>query len=273
LKNNEQLSSEASLHPSPDSVEEATRRYAWTNSLEFRKGSYSFIIQLIGVAIAIWQVFLAGHAARISMTSFHVNWAIEWPYFLTALFTLVITRYIAILIRSYYRSQYDDRQLLESQAKLAGAEARLAEAGELDLPSLWEITHKRLDYYHEIATTQARRSFRNAQLAMSIGFLILVGAVAISYDAKSTVGTVVTGVLGGMGATLASYIGRTFIRAQESTAENLRSYFMQPLEFSRFLAAERLLDTLQGDAKNVAAEQLILQIARVPERPAPPPSS
>ncbi|MBC9729969.1 hypothetical protein [Streptomyces sp. TRM68367] len=36
-------------------------------------------------------------------------------------------------------------------------------------------------------------------------------------------------------------MSRTFVRSQEASAERLRAYFDQPLEFSRYLAAERLI--------------------------------
>jgi hypothetical protein len=276
LDKNNKSSLEEGSDESTDLTEEAVWRHAWTNSSEYRKGSISFIIMLGGYAFALWQLLQSAAAAHISANSFHINWSIQWPYFLNGVAAILVTHVVANFIRSYYRMQYDDRELVDSQAKLAGAEARLARTGELDLPSLWEITQKRLDYYHEIATGQARRSFRNAQIAMGAGLLILAAAVFISFVARSQVASIVAGALGGVGAALASYIGRTFIRAQENTAEHLRSYFLQPLEFSRFLAAERLLDTMQGDARNVAAQDLIRQIARITDQlepPAIPPSS
>jgi len=35
-----------------------------------------------------------------------------------------------------------------------------------------------------------------------------------------------------------------FVRSQETAAKHLRSYFDQPTEFSRYLAAERLLNDI-----------------------------
>jgi hypothetical protein len=53
--------------------------------------------------------------------------------------------------------------------------------------------------------------------------------------------------LGAVAAAFAGYIGRTFVRSQESAASHLRAYFDQPLEFSRYLAAERLLAAAASD--------------------------
>ncbi|MEU5929315.1 hypothetical protein ABZ817_38320 [Streptomyces antimycoticus] len=111
----------------------------------------------------------------------------------------------------------------------------------LNLPELWAVTHARLELYHDIATGQARRSFRNAQLAMLVGFGLLVGFVAIALNASTTAGSVVAGGLGAVSAALAGYVSRTFVKSQEVASSHLRAYFDQPLEFSRYLAAERLV--------------------------------
>ncbi|WP_445283563.1 hypothetical protein [Streptomyces sp. DSM 118148] len=111
----------------------------------------------------------------------------------------------------------------------------------LTLPELWAVTHRRLDLYHEIALGQAARSFRNAQVAMVLGFLLLAVFVAVALRSSTTAGSVVAGALGAVAAALAGYVSRTFIRSQEAAAGHLRAYFDQPLEFSRYLAAERLV--------------------------------
>lgn len=121
----------------------------------------------------------------------------------------------------------------------------------LTLAALWDVTHGRLDLYHQIVTRQARRSFGSAQLAMAVGFILLVTFAILAAEAKTTAAAVSAGGLGAVGAAFAAYIGRTFIRSQESAASHLRAYFEQPLELSRYLAAERLL----ADAADLSAEQ------------------
>ncbi|MFG2956329.1 hypothetical protein ACGF5O_21730 [Streptomyces sp. NPDC048291] len=111
----------------------------------------------------------------------------------------------------------------------------------LALPALWKVTHARLDHYHQIALGQAERSFRNAQIAMGVGFLLLVGFSLLALRATTTAASVVSGALGITAAGLAGYVSRTFVRSQEISAGHLRAYFDQPLEFSRYLAAERLI--------------------------------
>ncbi|WP_330462184.1 hypothetical protein [Streptomyces sp. NBC_00775] len=99
----------------------------------------------------------------------------------------------------------------------------------------------RLDLYHRIATDQAEESFRNAQIAMASGFVLLVGFTVAAVFAGNPTASIVAGALGVTSAGLAGYVSRTFVRSQESAAGHLRAYFDQPLEFSRYLAAERLI--------------------------------
>ncbi|MGM9386831.1 hypothetical protein [Streptomyces antibioticus] len=111
----------------------------------------------------------------------------------------------------------------------------------LTLSELWAVTHRRLDHYHGIALSQAKQSFLNAQIAMGIGFILLAGFATIAWQASTVAGSVVAGGLGAVSAALAGYVSRTFITSQEAAAGHLRAYFDQPLEFSRYLAAERLM--------------------------------
>jgi hypothetical protein len=87
--------------------------------------------------------------------------------------------------------------------------------------------------------------------AMIIGFVLLTAFAFLATEAKTTAAAVSAGALGAVGTAFSGYIARTFIRSQESAASHLRAYFDQPLELSRYLAAERLL----ANAGDLTAEQ------------------
>ncbi|MFD6656876.1 hypothetical protein ACFWEB_17250 [Streptomyces parvus] len=142
----------------------------------------------------------------------------------------------------------------------------------LGLPELWEATHARLDLYHRIATGQARTSFRNAQIAMGAGFLLLVLFAGIALWASTTAVAIVAGGLGAVSAALAGYVAKTFIRSQEAAATHLRSYFDQPLELSRYLAAERLVadGDLTQEQRGEILSALVQAMVAGPQPPAPP---
>jgi hypothetical protein len=122
----------------------------------------------------------------------------------------------------------------------------------LTLPALWDVTHARLSSYHAIALKQAKQSFRTAQGAMVLGFFLLAGFMLVAWKASTTSGSVVAGGLGAVAATLAGYVSKTFIKSQETASVALRSYFDQPLELSRYLAAERLMVDAGLDAEKRA---------------------
>lgn len=143
----------------------------------------------------------------------------------------------------------------------------------LGLPELWEATHARLDLYHQIATGQAKTSFRNAQIAMGAGFLLLILFAGIALWASTTAVAIVAGGLGAVSAALAGYVAKTFIRSQEAAATHLRSYFDQPLELSRYLAAERLVadgDLSQEQRGEILSALVQAMVAGPQPAPAPP---
>lgn len=163
-------------------------------------------------------------------------------------------------------SALTDALLSLAPSQLTAREDRLA------LSALWELTHSRLDLYHHIATGQARRSFLTAQGAIISGFALLIGFAILSVRAHSTAASITIAGLGAVSAALAGYIGRTFVRSQESAAAHLRAYFDQPLEFSRFLAVERLLSA-QKELSNDQRISLLVTVVNAMVSPAAPISS
>jgi hypothetical protein len=141
-----------------------------------------------------------------------------------------------------------------------GVEGALSDNRDLALARLWSLTHRRLDLYHEIATNQAQRSFVSAQLSMAVGFALLVLFVVLALNVSSTTGAIVTGGLGAVSAALAGFISKTFVKSQQSAADHLKAYFDQPLEFSRYLAAERMLaDAGLSDEKRAEVVAMLVQ--------------
>ncbi|MFD7964357.1 hypothetical protein ACFV5J_26525 [Streptomyces zaomyceticus] len=143
------------------------------------------------------------------------------------------------------------------------------DSSTLTLAALWDATHARLKLYHDVALGQANRSFRSAQAAMWAGFLALAGFVALAFKASTTAGSIVAGGLGAVAAGLAGFISRTFVRSQENAAEHLRSYFDQPLEMARYLAAERLIAGVQLSEEQ-RAEVLASIVTAMVAGPQPP---
>ncbi|WP_330334650.1 hypothetical protein OHS33_36065 [Streptomyces sp. NBC_00536] len=133
------------------------------------------------------------------------------------------------------------------------------------------MTHARLSQYHGIALKQARKSFRNAQFAMLLGFGLLATFTVMAIRAESTAASVAAATLGTVSAALAGFVGRTFIRSQEAAAAHLQRYFDQPLELSRYLAAERLIadSELNGDQRAEVLMTVLQAMVAVPGQAQP----
>nr|WSW49915.1 hypothetical protein OG296_43700 [Streptomyces sp. NBC_01001] len=141
----------------------------------------------------------------------------------------------------------------------------------LALANLWSVTHARLSQYHGIALKQARKSFRNAQFAMLLGFGLLVTFTVMAIRAESTAASIAAATLGTVSAALAGFVGRTFIRSQEASAAHLQRYFDQPLELSRYLAAERLIadSGLNADQRAEVLMSVLQAMVAVPGQAQP----
>ncbi|MFD5940562.1 hypothetical protein [Streptomyces griseus] len=255
----------------------------------------------IGVPLAIFLAL----PILVSEVSEEIARILPAPTSPVAVAAIVGSLALTAFLIAYFRPERTDRAEGESRQRLAQAEFALADAlrgthsfetgtpvpharadehggtaadeasyrrSLLGLPELWEATHARLDLYHRIATSQAETSFRNAQRAMVAGFLLLILFAGIALWASTTAVAIVAGGLGAVSAALAGYVAKTFIRSQEAAATHLRSYFDQPLELSRYLAAERLV--ADGDlSQEQRGEILSALVQAMATGPQPPPAA
>ncbi len=184
---------------------------------------------------------------------------------LSLLFAIITGFYFPALIhfirfRNIRRTHESRLKTERFKEKLNRAEAQAAASEKLDLSGLWIAAQGRLNYYHDIALSQSRTSFLSGQIATALGFLLLIIAIISAAISDSTSFTLVAGSVGATGAALGGFIGRTFLKTQEISVEQLRSYFVQPLEVSRHLAAERLVNTLEGEDRSDATRDVIRSI-------------
>lgn len=130
-------------------------------------------------------------------------------------------------------------------------------AAGFTLEALWFATQTRMDAYHTIATDQAKRSFAGTQLAMVVGFVIVIGLGVQAARAETLAASVTTGAVGVIGGGLSAYIGKTFMRAQTDASDQLKRFFLQPVENTRLLGAERLIEQLPPEARTAAIMKVI----------------
>lgn len=161
--------------------------------------------------------------------------------------------------RRIFRARRQREHLLQDLSATAEA---AKDPGDTDFATLWALTNKRLTYYHDLATRQAEVSFRHAQGAMIAGFAVAMIAMIIALFPSSVGKSIVVGGIGSLVAVLAAYISKTFLRSQEIASSHLRAYFLQPLEASRYLIAERLVNSLGTEKRDDGLLALIQGIAQ-----------
>lgn len=162
---------------------------------------------------------------------------------------------IAIFELSYADPQFNNFQIqLQRQQLLSDYHTDLN--ASLELRDLWILNQRRLDLYHQIATNQSKSSFKYAQLAAGIGFITIVSAAITVWFSKTTTTAITTGTLGVFGGSLGAYVGGTFMKVQQGAAQQLRQYFGHPLELSKILIAERLIETLPIEQRVEAVQSL-----------------
>ncbi|MEV6411897.1 hypothetical protein [Kribbella sp. NPDC051718] len=242
----------------------AERRKAWRDSAVRRRvWTLSFI--LCGVALVVGLAI--GFLFAIPLARFFLGRSQEEPPGLAA-GTLTVGLICfglaglssAVWIRLAYVEWLDELLTENARNQLRTAQANIGSIDQMaEFGALWEVTQKRLDYYHRIATSQAEKSFHNARRAILFGLAFIVVCAFLAAATSSTPAAVVVGVLGVSGGGLAGYIGSTFLRMQESTGVQLKEYFHQPLEFSKILAAERLLMKIEDTGKRADAMQAVAQ--------------
>lgn len=123
--------------------------------------------------------------------------------------------------------------------------------------ALWAATRNRIDTYHSLALAQAQRSFLGTQIATYAGFAIVVGLGIAAAAAPTFAGSVTAATVGVIGGGLSTYVASTFMKSQAQATDQLRQFFNQPMEFTRLLSIERLLEDLSEADKSAAVLRII----------------
>ena len=248
----------------------------WRTSSQYAQFKRFRIAVYIGFAIspfagpAVLYIFMKSNPATSDFKRIYFEdlWMI---FLISAAVSLILYAYCALVFiyvtHRRLQREFRDNLLLgiaESNVREAEEWAVSGEGDEVGFSSLWIVTQRRLDYYHKIATGQARQSFRNAQFVAGAGFGVLVVTAIAAANSNSTSSSVAAGATGAFGAALGGYLGSTFVRMQQDASMRLAAYFLQPLTFSQALAAERLADTLEGQARDEAVMAIIRSVTQSP---------
>lgn len=247
---------------SPRSMSPDELRVLWRDSSDyatFKKSRHrGLLAALITAALAAgaWYVLSGAIVPRYS-DQFQISVLGAFAMAIGVLYAYALGQ---LLLEQRARRQFTDRirfGLVENLQRNEQKLAEEAENGQLDLASLWAANQQRIDAYHEIATNQADSSFKVGQWAMIAGFGVVAVLGFVAAFAKDGTASIAASVAGVAGAALSAYIGATFMKAQTEASKQLSQFFLQPVEFSRLLGAERLLETLEPSERTVAVQRVI----------------
>jgi hypothetical protein len=124
---------------------------------------------------------------------------------LPAIFTIVgaLLGLGAAVFVTYRQARREDASQYRKASDLQSIELsspRKQPMVQLDLATLWAITQERIDFYHDIAIKQSRRSFFGSQVAMYVGFMCIIGlgiAASVAQSATAAIAAGVAAVAGG----------------------------------------------------------------------------
>jgi hypothetical protein len=176
----------------------------------------------------------------------------------------LVVSILAFVRKNMVEADFRWRQLQEARRNVDLAAQRL---DPTKLKSIIEFNKQQTDQYHALTKAQAADSYKRAQFAMFLGFLVLVFGVVFSLASDEAIAKVTTASLTGLGALLSGFLGKTFLDTYRSALDQLNYYFQQPLVTSYLISAERLAGSLRGSQKDVAVNRIIDRILNLDVMP------
>lgn len=134
------------------------------------------------------------------------------------------------------------------------------ERDRLELTELWLATQEKIERDRQFVLRQARL-YSNASLgAMVVGLFMMAAFIFYAVRAHTASAEIAAGI-SAVAAALTGYLGKTFMKSQETTAFYLQGYFETQLDFFRLLTAERLVEK-SSHATDAEGAKLLRSIAQ-----------
>jgi hypothetical protein len=168
----------------------------------------------------------------------------------------------ATLLPRFLEARRMEREV-EKRAREAAHEAVEELADAADLAALIRANRKQMEAYDVLARAQAKTAFRNSQVAMGAGLLVLFLGAILAIGADDTASKITTASLTAIGGTLSGFIAQTFLRTYSRALRQLNFYFQQPLINSYLLGAQRLINEMSEDKRDPALSDVIAHVMAV----------
>jgi hypothetical protein len=146
--------------------------------------------------------------------------------------------------------------------------ARLSKADPRDVQGIAASQLELLAAYHQIVLAQSRRSFSWALIGSGLGLVFFLAAVAFALIRGITLASIVPLVSGAIVEVVA---GVVFYLYGQTTSQ-LSSFHNRLEVLQRYLLANSLCETLEGDDRSKARTALIQVISQAPSEMQNPPT-
>lgn len=171
----------------------------------------------------------------------------------------VMLSVLASAARPLARGVYMQR-LREHDARVEAEKASEDVANAADLVGLIRANSRQMKAYDVLARGQARSSYRMAQIAMTLGMLVLVGGAVATIAVPDMTARITVATLSGLGGAFSTFISRTFLKTYRMALTQLNYYFEQPLVTSYILASERVVENVSETKRDDLFSSIVTQI-------------
>jgi hypothetical protein len=239
----------------PDSSNGDTKLASWRHTVPGQKARLQYAITL-SIAVIL---FGGGYAlVLVSSLSFGISTHTKderLGFGIGALIVALVVALAAIIRFTQARIRYQEAEEAKSRKAVGNAIEELK--SDISFPSLLKVNQTQMDQYHDITKHQAEDAYRNSQIAMAAGLIILVLATIAAILVKGNTSKIILGGVAGLGTAFSAYIGATFLNAYHSALAQLNYYFSQPLINSYFLSAERIVTDMSPERRDDLRAKII----------------
>lgn len=241
---------------------EMEQHYRWRNSPEFAR--FARIRNVLVPAFILLALLFPVGIHVDNPEYFNVYGFSGVALFVSILFfaACIMVTILVVSLEGTQKREFEERLSLGLAAdEISDKEDELlhqAADGKMDPTSLWVINQRRIRLYHETAQKQARSSYTVALAAGIVGFLIILAIGAMAAFATSGTASIAAAAVGVAGAAMGAYIGATFMKIQAEASSQFRQFFREPVEVSRLLGAERLINMLGDEGEKAKAVQIVV---------------
>jgi hypothetical protein len=240
-------------------LNEGQARTQWARWVERRSYVFGGVASAVAFAVLAWL-------------SLEIGGGLDVPYRTRLIVCLGLSAgAFLLLVASGVGPTLMEARRQQREAERDARDEAAAAADELDdandLVALIKANRKQMTAYDVLAQAQAKTAFRNSQIAMTAGLLVLLVGAVIAISTPTLTSKIAATTLTAIGGAVAGFIAKTFLGTYFRAVQQLNFYFQQPLINSYVLTAQRLIRDLSSAQRDPALAKVIGRITDALIRP------